>query len=226
MTERFSNEAATTLVATITGAATSLTVASSSGFPAANFRIRIDDELMIVTAVVGTTWTVTRGAEGTGATGHSSGAAIQHVLTAGGLEQALADVLATGTVIQIAAATITTSSPTYATAAYATIPEMQVTMTTTAGSKVLVLARNTCTHSAANVLTIMALAQDGGAEGNAMAESSSSSAGNFFATFTFGLFTPSAASHTWRARWFTNSGTLTANGVDRAMFAIEFKSAG
>ena len=50
---------------------TTLSVASASGFPTTAFRIRIDDEQMIVTGGFGTnTWTVTRGANGTTAATH------------------------------------------------------------------------------------------------------------------------------------------------------------
>lgn len=93
MAEHFANEPATTLVGTITGAATSLVVASSSGFPAVNFRIRIDNEYLLVTAGPpgSTTWTVARAQEGSTAATHQNGAAVTHVLTAGGLNQALAD---------------------------------------------------------------------------------------------------------------------------------------
>jgi hypothetical protein len=50
---------------------TSITVASASGFPTSQFRIRIDDELMNVTGGFGTTtWTVSRGVNGSTATTH------------------------------------------------------------------------------------------------------------------------------------------------------------
>jgi len=63
-TEKFANDAHTFLSADLTSGATSLTVTSVTGFPAAGqFRIRIDDEILLVTAVAGTTWTVTRAAE-------------------------------------------------------------------------------------------------------------------------------------------------------------------
>lgn len=66
---------ATTLSATITSGATSLTVTSSSGFPGSgSFTILIDSEQMTVTAGAGTTtWTVTRGVNGTSAAAHNGG---------------------------------------------------------------------------------------------------------------------------------------------------------
>jgi hypothetical protein len=85
MAENYSNDFSTTLSAGINNSVTSFTVASSTGAPSPNFRIRVDDEIMLVTGVAGTTWTVTRGQESTTAASHSSGAIVVHVLTAGAL---------------------------------------------------------------------------------------------------------------------------------------------
>ena len=67
--------------------ATSMTVTSAATFPAAlNYRIRIDNEFLIVTGGAGTTtWTITRGAEGSTAATHANGATVYGVLTAAGL---------------------------------------------------------------------------------------------------------------------------------------------
>lgn len=81
--ENFANDFSSTLSAAVTSAAVSLTVTSASGAPAPNFRVRIDNELILVTAATGTTWTVTRGIEGTTAAAHAAGAAVVCVLTAG-----------------------------------------------------------------------------------------------------------------------------------------------
>ena len=85
MAENFANEYETTLSAGIGAADTSITVASATGAPSANFRIRIDNEYLLVTNVSGTTFTVTRAVEGSTAASHSSGATVTHVLTAEGL---------------------------------------------------------------------------------------------------------------------------------------------
>lgn len=93
--EQFANEAETTLSAAIeTTDGTSISVTSASGFPdSAQYRIRIDDEIMLVTGGAGTTtWTVTRGAESTTAATHLNGATVTHVLTAAALEQLKADI--------------------------------------------------------------------------------------------------------------------------------------
>ena len=63
----------TTLSGAMNATQTTLSVASSAGFPMTTFRIRIDDELMNVTGGFGTsTWTVTRGVNGTTATSHAT----------------------------------------------------------------------------------------------------------------------------------------------------------
>ncbi|MFB7448213.1 hypothetical protein [Streptomyces sp. NPDC056194] len=62
----------------LTAGATTLTLtAAATGTPPAPpFKARIGDENVNVTAVSGTTWTVTRGADGTGATAHPAGDAV------------------------------------------------------------------------------------------------------------------------------------------------------
>ena len=93
MTEKFSNQAVTTLSAAITTpAATSCTVTDTLPFPTGgNFRIKIEDEILLVTAVAGFTFTVTRGLEGTVAASHASGKTVRHLLTKGGLEARVAN---------------------------------------------------------------------------------------------------------------------------------------
>jgi hypothetical protein len=91
-TEKFANNAATTLAAAITTTnGTSITVTSETGFPAVQFRIIIDSEIMLVTTVATTTWTVARAQEGTTGATHLNGAPVTHILTAGGLAQTLTD---------------------------------------------------------------------------------------------------------------------------------------
>ena len=61
----------TTLSGAMNASQTTLSVASSSGFPTTTFRIRVDDEQMNVTGGFGTnTWTVARGVNGTTAASH------------------------------------------------------------------------------------------------------------------------------------------------------------
>ena len=79
---------ATTLAADITSGATSALVTAATGFPSSfPFTMIIDEgtvneEVVTVTNRSGTTLTVTRGADGTTATAHSTGASIRHGVSA------------------------------------------------------------------------------------------------------------------------------------------------
>ena len=97
--EQFTNNANTTLNGSINSIVTSITVTSASGFPSsANYRISVDAEIRLVTGGAGTTtWTVTRGAEGTTANSHNSGATVSHIITAGSINQFRADNISSGT---------------------------------------------------------------------------------------------------------------------------------
>lgn len=70
--------ASTTVSGSLTASATTLAVASAAAFPAtAEFRVKVDSEILLVTAGAGTTsWTVTRGADGTTAATHTAGATV------------------------------------------------------------------------------------------------------------------------------------------------------
>ena len=67
-----------TISAAVTSTQTTITVASASGFPTSGtYEVRVDDEDMLVTGGQGTTtWTVTRGYNGTTAAAHVSGQTI------------------------------------------------------------------------------------------------------------------------------------------------------
>ncbi len=96
MPEQFTNKATTTLNGAINNAVTSLVVTSATGFPTAgNFRIVVDantanEEVMTVTAVSGTTFTVARATEAIAgvqtAFSHADLATVKHVLTAGAIK--------------------------------------------------------------------------------------------------------------------------------------------
>lgn len=87
-TEKFANDASSTLNGSINSIVTSLIVTSATPFPSAGqFRIRIDLEILLVTGVSGTTFTVTRGIEGTTAASHANGAVVAHIITAGSLDE-------------------------------------------------------------------------------------------------------------------------------------------
>lgn len=77
------NPKTTTRPTATTAAATSITVASASGFPTAGtYAVRIDNEVLQVTGGQGTTtWTVSRGQLGTAAAAHVSGATVTALAT-------------------------------------------------------------------------------------------------------------------------------------------------
>ena len=90
MAEIFTNDDTTTLAAPMLIGDTTLVVTSGFGFPpGGQFRIRIDNELMIVNAVSGVTWSVTRAAEPISgiqaAAAHAAGAGVAGVISAGSL---------------------------------------------------------------------------------------------------------------------------------------------
>ena len=85
--EKFANNIATTLNGGINDSTTTAVITSATGFPASgNFRILIDDEILLVTARSSATLTVTRGAESTTAASHADLAPVTMVLTKAGLE--------------------------------------------------------------------------------------------------------------------------------------------
>lgn len=96
MVEQFANNATTTLsvIGGINNIVTSIVVTSATPFPTSpQFRIIIDSEIMLVTGVSGTTFTVTRGAENTTAASHSNGATVAMIFTAGALDQLRSDLM-------------------------------------------------------------------------------------------------------------------------------------
>lgn len=85
---RYSNNAAqTTLSAAATAAQTSISVTAVTGFPSVEFVLALDygtsnQELVLVTAVSGTSLTVTRGYDNTTALSHAVGAVVVHTHSA------------------------------------------------------------------------------------------------------------------------------------------------
>ena len=72
---------ATTLNGAINSSVTTAVITSATGFPkSGSYRIRIDSELMDVTAGQGTTsWTVTRSVDGSTAASHGDAAGVRHM---------------------------------------------------------------------------------------------------------------------------------------------------
>jgi hypothetical protein len=87
MAEQLQNFGTTTLNEALDDSETGVDVTDGSVFPSSgDFRVNVEDELMLVTARSGNTLTVTRGAESTTAAAHDNGTTIQMVLTAAGLD--------------------------------------------------------------------------------------------------------------------------------------------
>ena len=91
----------TTLSAPITSIATSLVVVTASGYPSPVFTIIVDadtvnEEVMTVTNVSGTTFTVTRAQEGTTGVAHSAGSSVQHGVSARDFDEPNAFINGTG----------------------------------------------------------------------------------------------------------------------------------
>jgi hypothetical protein len=86
--EQFKNNAVDELDGSIDASQTTLDVLDGSVFPATgNFRLVIEDEILICTARSTDTLTVIRGQEGTTGASHASGTAVAHILTADGLDR-------------------------------------------------------------------------------------------------------------------------------------------
>lgn len=86
MPEQYENNYSTLLNGAINSSVTTLTVDAVPTTMTGNFRIRIDDEIILVGAVSGLTFTgCTRGSEGTTAASHADNAPVTHVLTAASL---------------------------------------------------------------------------------------------------------------------------------------------
>jgi len=84
--EQFANNAISYLSSSINAAITTLDIGDASQFPSeGDFVILIDQELIQVTSVSGSTFTCVRGYEATGAATHNSGAVVALIVTAGSL---------------------------------------------------------------------------------------------------------------------------------------------
>lgn len=90
--ETWANGGSSTLDGGINDSVTSLDVVDASSFPAyPDFKIKIDSEILTVTAISSETFTVERGADGTVAASHSTAVAVKHVVSAGSLDRAFRD---------------------------------------------------------------------------------------------------------------------------------------
>jgi len=116
MARNYSNVAEQTSLTTgINSSAVSITVDSNTGYPSVPYTILIDpglatEEVCEVTAVAGTTWTVTRGVDGTPATSHDTGAAVVHGWSARDFRDSQDHIAATSGVHGVSGALVGTSS--------------------------------------------------------------------------------------------------------------------
>lgn len=113
MTEQIENVVYAELNGAITAAATSLTLDSGAALPATgDFRIRIGDELMLVTARASNVLTVTRGIEGTTATSHADEAVVKMVHSAAALKAYVAEngMVARGVSCRLTSQTVSASA--------------------------------------------------------------------------------------------------------------------
>jgi hypothetical protein len=95
--------ASTTLNGAISDSDLTLVVASAANFPTGGtFDIRIDNEILTVTGVAGTTFTVTRaaGTPATTAAPHANGVAVKLVLTKRSLEQRIEDMFSSSAFLE------------------------------------------------------------------------------------------------------------------------------
>lgn len=149
MAEQVANNPQTTITGAMGSGDSSLTVASASAFPTSgNFRVLIDNELILVGAVSGTTFSsLTRGVESTTAATHSSGATITQVLSVGGLLQLIADRIATVGVKTLATFTASSASnylsnTVFSAGTWTSLPSMPISFTVTDANAEIVLTVN------------------------------------------------------------------------------------
>jgi len=90
--EQFANDGRSLLNGSITAVATSLTVDDASTFPSdGNFRIQVESEVMLVTAVSTNTFTVVRGQESTTGATHADNILVQQIVTDESIRQVIED---------------------------------------------------------------------------------------------------------------------------------------
>jgi hypothetical protein len=100
MPEQIKNSGLSTLSGSVDNTTDPVTfsVADGSLFPSSgNFRLKIDDEILLATSRTGNSITATRAQESTTIASHSSGAQVKHPLTAGAVRQLYQDYLSSGT---------------------------------------------------------------------------------------------------------------------------------
>lgn len=162
--ESFANDFETSLSAAVTAAdQKTITVANATGAPTSgNFRVRVNNEVMLVTAGHGTTtWTVARGQDNTSAAAsHASGSLVTHVLTASGLvnSQLQSQEWTHGGTLHYTGASVTgsanTTAPSVYLATYGQSFAQQFTMTTGASVDRVILSVKAATANTSADVTV------------------------------------------------------------------------
>ena len=115
------------------------------------------------------------------------------------------------------------SGPTSVSGAYADIPDMAVTLTTTGGDCLVWFVCNIL-MSTQSALGNIALKADAGADSFGLYIPQPYTTNAVSLVSHIGLFSGlGAGSHTFKARWATNAGTLTAQGASRWLMVVELK---
>lgn len=176
------------LTGSITSADASFTVASFAGFPAAPFTAALDrgtasEEIVLVTAVSGSTITATRGYDGTTAKSHAAGAQFLHVTVAMDYAEANSHVNATAGVHGVTGALVGATQVQTLTNKTLTTPT--VTAPTVTGTATLASATLSGTLSVAGSATLAALvATTGTFSGNVAVTGTLSAAATTLASLT------------------------------------------
>ncbi len=90
--EQIVNDAENILSAAATSGVSSISVENAASFPTEGvFRVRIDNEILLVTSVSGNTFTTTRGEEGTGAAAHVIGSQVVALVTQAGIDRLISE---------------------------------------------------------------------------------------------------------------------------------------
>ena len=144
MAEKLVNNALGTLSANLNGSSDPATLtltstATTLGFPSSgNFRVLIDGEILLATAVSGSSLTVSRAQEGTSIAAHSAGALVAAVLTGGSI----------GTYVTenaMASLTLVNNATTFLSTANVTLTPASSTLTLTAASSLTLTAASSST---------------------------------------------------------------------------------